>query len=110
MSEPTRFPGSAGAPSRATPAGYPGATGFPGASASAAPTGVPGASTGATGHPGATSIPPGMPPAAASLPPRAALGPKYALEEGKHVRRLRIGEWEVRSTKRPILNGKEIDA
>lgn len=52
----------------------------------------------------------GMPPAAASLPPRQAIGPKYQLEEGKHIRRLRIGDWEVRSTKKPILNGKEIDA
>lgn len=55
-------------------------------------------------------MPTGMPPAAASLPPRQAMGPKYQLEEGKHVRRLRIGDWEVRSTKKPILNGKEVDA
>lgn len=108
MSEPTRFP-TANAPARAPSpvSSAPPATGFSGA------TGAPFASTEQPGFASrGTSSVRGQPPAAAAaiLPPRTALGPQYTLEEGKHERRLRIGEWEVMSTKRPILNGKEIDA
>ncbi|TXT04891.1 hypothetical protein VHUM_03974 [Vanrija humicola] len=46
----------------------------------------------------------------AALPTKAASAPPYTLREERTGTRLRIGDWEIASCKRPILNGREIEA
>lgn len=46
----------------------------------------------------------------AALPTAAAVGPKYSLQEGSHGTKLRIGDWTITTTKRPILNHSQIEA
>lgn len=48
--------------------------------------------------------------APASLPSKAAAAPAYTLREERSGTRLRIGDWQIASCKRPILNGREIEA
>jgi type 2A phosphatase activator TIP41 len=54
----------------------------------------------------------GLPPAAApaQAPMPSASGPPYSLKQGKTGSEMRVGSWTIKSAKRPILNGKEIDA
>jgi type 2A phosphatase activator TIP41 len=40
----------------------------------------------------------------------SASGPPYSLKQGKTGSEMRVGSWTIKSAKRPILNGKEIDA
>jgi type 2A phosphatase activator TIP41 len=41
------------------------------------------------------------------MPPRP---PKYEIEKDGQTSTIRIDGWVITATKRPILNGKEIDA
>lgn len=36
--------------------------------------------------------------------------PKYTIKRDRHTSTIRIGDWTITATKRPILNGKEIEA
>ncbi len=47
---------------------------------------------------------------AAAFPPATAMAPKYSLQEGSHGTTMKIGDWTITSTKRPILNISQIEA
>ena len=51
-----------------------------------------------------TAFPPS---ASAAVRPSA---PPYSRQKGRYTSTMRIGPWSIVATKRPILNGQEIDA
>ncbi|WVR04756.1 hypothetical protein IAU60_001767 [Kwoniella sp. DSM 27419] len=58
-----------------------------------------------------STVPKQIPPPASM--PQAAYGastPPYQLSQGRNTNSIRIGTWTIETTKKPILNGKEIDA
>ncbi|OCF45736.1 hypothetical protein I317_00223 [Kwoniella heveanensis CBS 569] len=58
------------------------------------------------------ATPPLTPAPAPAFMPAAALPytPKYHVKQGRNTNTITIGAWTIQSTKKPILNGKEIDA
>ncbi|KLT44176.1 TIP41-domain-containing protein [Cutaneotrichosporon oleaginosum] len=54
------------------------------------------------------ALPSAAAPAQAPMP--SATAPPYSLNQGKTGSEMRVGSWLIKSYKRPILNGKEIDA
>ena len=52
----------------------------------------------------------GLPPsAAARMPPMSVNMPHFTLDRGRYTSNMTIEGWTITTTKRPILNGKEID-
>ncbi|WWC86734.1 uncharacterized protein L201_001612 [Kwoniella dendrophila CBS 6074] len=58
-----------------------------------------------------TTVPPPQTPAPASIPNMSNnLNPKYSINKTPNVHTIQIGQWEIETIKKPILNGKEIDS
>nr|XP_031860691.1 uncharacterized protein CI109_003734 [Kwoniella shandongensis]KAA5527763.1 hypothetical protein CI109_003734 [Kwoniella shandongensis] len=63
-----------------------------------------------TPFPGTTRPPPASAPTPAQAVARSPPSPPFSLDSTKHTSAIKIGPWRIEATKRPILNGKEIDA
>ncbi|WRT64619.1 uncharacterized protein IL334_001552 [Kwoniella shivajii] len=55
-----------------------------------------------------TSAPPFTP--APAFLPNSNFNPQYTIDKTPNVQTINIGSWKIEAVKRPILNGKEIDA
>ena len=47
---------------------------------------------------------------APAIAPRSFQIPHFKLKRDKHSSAIQVGKWSITATKRPILNGKEIEA
>lgn len=54
--------------------------------------------------------PPSITSAPAKLPYQSMNNPAYSVQTLHNVHSITIGPWSIVSTKKPILNGKEIEA